>query len=348
MAAENHSPADAARPANPAGVLSVEDLSITFAGLPDGFNLVDRVSFSVGAGRTLCLVGESGCGKSIVSLSLIGLLARPPARITSGRIMFEGRDLLCLQPGELSDLRGDQITMIFQEPMTSLNPAFTIGDQITEVIERHRKVDAAEARRLAVAALQQVRIPAPESRMAAYPHQMSGGMRQRVMIAMALANSPRLLIADEPTTALDVTIQAQILRLVRDLQRGSGTAMVLVTHDLGVVAEVADDVAVMYAGRIVEQGSVTQVFNDPQHPYTIGLMGSLPSLGQRQSRLTSIPGAVPPPALWPKGCRFSTRCPFADAACRSEVPPLTSFGPAHSVACFKAPVELHASLGSAA
>ncbi|MGL4437740.1 MAG: ABC transporter ATP-binding protein [Bosea sp. (in: a-proteobacteria)] len=332
----------------PAPVLRVEDLSITFAGLPDGFSLVDKVSFSVGAGRTLCLVGESGCGKSIVSLSLIGLLARPPARITSGRIIFEGRDLLALDAAELSDLRGDKVTMIFQEPMTSLNPAFTIGDQITEVIERHRKVDVAEARRLAIGALQQVRIPSPESRMDAYPHQMSGGMRQRVMIAMALANSPRLLIADEPTTALDVTIQAQILRLVRDLQRGSGTAMVLVTHDLGVVAEVADDVAVMYAGRIVEQGSAEHIFNDPQHPYTIGLMGSLPSLGQRQSRLTSIPGAVPPPAQWPKGCRFSTRCPFADATCRSEVPPLTILGPDHSVACFKAPIENHATLGTAA
>jgi oligopeptide/dipeptide ABC transporter ATP-binding protein len=231
------------------------------------------------------------------------------------------------------------MTMIFQEPMTSLNPAFTIGDQLTEVILRHRNVSSADAEQLAIAVLQQVRMPAPESRLAAYPHQMSGGMRQRVMIAMALANSPRLLIADEPTTALDVTIQAQILRLVRDLQRNTGTAMVLVTHDLGVVAEVADHVAVMYAGRIVEQGPVAQIFQDPQHPYTIGLMGSLPSLGQRQSRLTSIPGAVPPPRQWPKGCRFSTRCPFADARFRNEVPALTDIGSGHAVACFKAPIE---------
>ena len=320
-------------------VLRVEDLSITFAGLPEGFELVDRVSFAVKAGQTLCLVGESGCGKSIVSLSLMGLLARPPARITSGRILFEGTDLLSLDADALADLRGNEMTMIFQEPMTSLNPAFTIGDQLTEVILRHRNVSNAEAEKLAIGVLQQVRIPAPETRLAAYPHQMSGGMRQRVMIAMALANSPRLLIADEPTTALDVTIQAQILRLVRDLQRNTGTAMVLVTHDLGVVAEVADHVAVMYAGRIVEQGPVEQIFHDPQHPYTIGLMGSLPSLGQRQSRLTSIPGAVPPPRQWPKGCRFSTRCPFADTRCRNEVPALSDIGSGHAVACFKAPIE---------
>ena len=342
----NALPSDAA-----ADVLVVDDLSITFAGLPAGFSLVDHVSFRVRAGRTLCLVGESGCGKSIVSLSLMGLLARPPARITSGRILFEGRDLLTLEPEALSDLRGNRMTMIFQEPMTSLNPAFTIGDQLTEVILRHQKVSMAEAEKRAIAVLQQMRIPAPEARLKAYPHQMSGGMRQRIMIAMALANSPRLLIADEPTTALDVTIQAQILRLIRDLQRNTGTAMVLVTHDLGVVAEVADDVAVMYAGRIVEHGPVEQIFHDPQHPYTIGLMGSLPSLGQRRARLASIPGAVPPPAQWPAGCRFSTRCPFADARCRAEVPPLLELGSGHAVACFKAPVETAmagTALGSAA
>jgi peptide/nickel transport system ATP-binding protein len=325
-----------------AEVLRVEDLSLNFAGMPDGFRLIDNVSFSVSAGRTFCLVGESGCGKSILSLSLIGLLARPPARILGGRVLFEGRDMLKLGTDELSSLRGDRITMIFQEPMTSLNPAFTVGDQLTEVISRHRKVTAAEARSRAVAMLQQVRIPSPEARMAAYPHQLSGGMRQRVMIAMALANQPRLLIADEPTTALDVTIQAQILRLIRDLQKSDGAAMVLVTHDLGVVAEVADDVAVMYAGRIVEQGPVQALFHDPQHPYTIGLMGSLPSLGRRQTRLASIPGAVPPPVRWPSGCRFSTRCPFADARCRMEVPVLTQVGGGHRVACFKAPIEIHA------
>ena len=324
-------------------VLSVEGLSISFAGLAEGFRLVDNVSFTVRAGRTLCLVGESGCGKSIVSLSLMGLLARPPARITAGRVMFEGRDMLTLPAQDLADLRGNRMTMIFQEPMTSLNPAFTIGDQLTEVILRHRPMSMAQAEKEAIGVLQQMRIPSPETRLAAYPHQMSGGMRQRIMIAMALANSPRLLIADEPTTALDVTIQAQILRLIRDLQRNSGTAMVLVTHDLGVVAEVADDVAVMYAGRIVEQGPVAQIFRDPQHPYTIGLMGSLPSLGQRQARLASIPGAVPPPSQWPEGCRFSSRCPFADAACAKAAPPLVTIAPGHAVACFKAPIEQTAS-----
>ncbi|CAN1542420.1 DppD ABC-type dipeptide/oligopeptide/nickel transport system, ATPase component [Rhabdaerophilaceae bacterium] len=324
-------------------VLSVDSLSITFSGLPEGFRLVDGVSFNIRAGRTLCLVGESGCGKSIVSLSLMGLLARPPAQITAGRVMFEGRDLLTLPAEELADLRGNRMTMIFQEPMTSLNPAFTIGDQLTEVIIRHRPMSKADAEKQAISVLQQMRIPSPQSRLAAYPHQMSGGMRQRIMIAMALANGPRLLIADEPTTALDVTIQAQILRLIRDLQRSTGTAMVLVTHDLGVVAEVADDVAVMYAGRVVEQGPVEQIFHNPQHPYTIGLMGSLPSLGQRQSRLASIPGAVPPPAQWPRGCRFSTRCPFANANCASAVPPLAEVVPGHSVACFNAPIEQSAS-----
>jgi oligopeptide/dipeptide ABC transporter ATP-binding protein len=253
--------------------------------------------------------------------------------------MFEGRDLLMLPEDERRALRGDRMTMIFQEPMTSLNPAFTVGDQIAEVVLRHRDVTPAQARARALDMLKRVRIPAAESRLDAYPHQLSGGMRQRVMIAMALANAPRLLIADEPTTALDVTIQAQILRLVRELQRETGTAMILVTHDLGVVAEVADTVAVMYAGRVVETGPVDRVFDDPQHPYTIGLIGSLPSLGRREGRLASIPGAVPPPARWPAGCRFATRCPFADGACAAAVPPLTSLEAGHSVACFKAPIE---------
>ena len=327
-------------------VLSVERLSISFDTLPDGFALVDEVSFQVRAGRTLCLVGESGCGKSILSLAIMGLLPSPPARIRAGAIRLEGRDLLRLKEAELSALRGDRMAMIFQEPMTSLNPAFTIGDQIAEAVRRHRDVSAAEARRIALDKLRRVRIPAAESRLDAYPHQMSGGMRQRVMIAMALANDPRLLIADEPTTALDVTIQAQILRLIRDLQQESGAAVVLVTHDLGVVAEVADDVAVMYAGRVVETGPVAQIFGDPQHPYTVGLMGSLPSLGRRQGRLTSIPGAVPPPARWPAGCRFSTRCPFADARCRAEAPPLVAMPGGQLAACFRAPLEIHA--GSAA
>jgi peptide/nickel transport system ATP-binding protein len=322
-------------------LLEVSDLSIRFDGLPAGLSLVDRVGFAVRPGETLCLVGESGCGKSIVSLAIMGLLATPPGRVTSGKAMFEGRDLLTLPEAERAELRGDRVAMIFQEPMTSLNPAFTVGDQIMEGVLRHRGGTREAARARALDMLKLVRIPAPEKRLDAYPHQLSGGMRQRVMIAMALANDPRLLIADEPTTALDVTIQAQILALVKQLQRDTGTAMILVTHDLGVVAEVADEVAVMYAGRIVEQGPAAAIFDDPQHPYTIGLMGSLPSTGKREGRLAAIPGTVPPPARWPAGCRFSTRCPFADATCRAETPALAAIGAGHRVACHKAPLEAH-------
>jgi oligopeptide/dipeptide ABC transporter ATP-binding protein len=240
---------------------------------------------------------------------------------------------------ERADLRGDRMTMIFQEPMTSLNPAFTIGDQIAEVVARHRDVSSDKARAVALEMLKRVRIPSAEKRLDEYPHQMSGGMRQRVMIAMALANGPRLLIADEPTTALDVTIQAQILSLVRSLQRETGTAMLLITHDLGVVAEVADDVAVMYAGRIVERGPVHAVFEDPQHPYTIGLLGSIPRLDVERERLATIEGTVPSANRQPKGCRFAPRCPFADTRCRETPPPLRDIGPSHRVACWKAPVE---------
>jgi oligopeptide/dipeptide ABC transporter ATP-binding protein len=324
----------------------VIDLSIRFDALPQGMSLVDRVSFVLAPGETLCIVGESGCGKSLLSLAVMGLLPIPPARITSGAIRFDGEDLLTASRDRLSDLRGDRMAMIFQEPMTSLNPAFTIGDQIAEGVRRHRDVSAEAARARALEMLKKVRIPAAETRLDAYPHQLSGGMRQRAMIAMALANDPRLLIADEPTTALDVTIQAQILRLVRDLQREAGTAMILVTHDLGVVAEVADRVAVMYAGRIVETGTATQIFDDPQHPYTIGLMGSLPSLGRREGRLAAIPGTVPPPDRWPAGCRFTSRCPFALPQCQAEAPPLSTMAPGHQAACWRAPLEQH--VGSAA
>jgi peptide/nickel transport system ATP-binding protein len=324
-----------------APLLSIDALSITFQSLPDGLPLIDSISLSLSPGRTLCLVGESGCGKSLVSLAVMGLLPRPAARVLGGRIMLENENLLETDANRLADLRGNRMAMIFQEPMTSLNPAFTIGDQIGEAVVRHRGVSAAEARKAALAVLKRVRIPAAEARLDSYPHQMSGGMRQRVMIAMALVNQPKLLIADEPTTALDVTIQAQILRLIRDLQRENGTAMLLVTHDLGVVAEMADDVAVMYAGRIVEIGPTERIFSDPQHPYTIGLMGSLPSIGRRLGRLASIPGAVPPPARWLAGCRFATRCPFADARCRAEAPPLAAMGNGHRAACFKAPLEQH-------
>ena len=326
-------------PTRPAGpVLSVRDFSLTFKAGTET-NLIQSVSFSVAEGRTLCLVGESGCGKSVTSLALMGLLPSPPARIVSGTAMFGGRDLFSMPERERADLRGNEMAMIFQEPMTSLNPAFTVGHQIEEGIRRHRDVSAAEARAEALKMLEWVRIPAAAKRLDAYPHQMSGGMRQRVMIAMALANRPRLLIADEPTTALDVTIQAQILALVRQIQAETGTAMILITHDLGVVAEVADDVAVMYAGRIVESGPVEEIFADPQHPYTIGLFGSVPSLGRRQGRLATIKGAVPPLELMPKGCRFAPRCPFSDRRCHEQVPPTKQFGDGHGAACWYAPIE---------
>jgi peptide/nickel transport system ATP-binding protein len=329
--------------AEAASVLAVEGLSICFG--TSGPALVDDVSFSLRSGETLCLVGESGCGKSLTALALMGLL--PPRARPAGRALFEGRDLLTLPVRQMQDLRGDRLAMIFQEPMTSLNPAFRVGDQIAESIVRHRGISGSEALGLALDMLRKVRIPAPETRLDAYPHQLSGGMRQRIMIAMALVNEPDILIADEPTTALDVTIQAQILALISELQRAGGMAMILVTHDLGVVAEVADRVAVMYAGRIVETGTARDLFDDPQHPYTLGLIGSLPSLGRREGRLATIPGSVPPPDRFPAGCRFATRCPFADDRCWRETPPLTEIGTgSHLAACFKAPIE--ASVGGLA
>jgi len=318
----------------------VENLSISFA--ETGVNVVDGISFAIPAGKTLCLVGESGCGKSVTSLAIMGLLPPKSTRIPTGRAEFDGGDLLQLSRTELETIRGDRMTMIFQEPMTSLNPSFTVGDQIAEAVRRHRKVTREEARERALEMFRRVRIPSPEQRLDEYPHQLSGGMRQRVMIAMALANDPQLLIADEPTTALDVTIQAQILELMRELQRETGTAMLLITHDLGVVAEIADEVAVMYAGHIVESGPVETIFSDPQHPYTIGLMGSMPSLGARSGRLATIRGSVPPPQALPKGCRFSTRCPFADDHCRDRVPPFVAQADGHGWACFKAPLEMRA------
>ena len=321
----------------PAELLEVEKLTIRFQS--GGPAVVDALSISLTQGETLSLVGESGCGKSLTALAIMGLL--PPGARTAGRVCLEGEDLLAADERRLADLRGNRLAMIFQEPMTSLNPAFRIGDQIAESIVRHRGLSRSDARGRSLDMLRAVRIPAPEKRLDAYPHQLSGGMRQRVMIAMALVNAPRILIADEPTTALDVTIQAQILALVRELQRDAGMAMILVTHDLGVVAETADRVAVMYAGRIVETAAASDLFADPQHPYTLGLIGSLPSLGRRQGRLATIPGSVPPPDRFPPGCRFATRCPFADRRCHAEVPPSRAIGAdGHTVACFKAPIEL--------
>ncbi|MBK0081894.1 ABC transporter ATP-binding protein [Kosakonia sp. S58] len=330
---------------DPAPVLRITNLKVQFAGSP--VSVLDGISLSVKRGETLALVGESGCGKSITSLALMGLLPTS-AQIVSGEMHFRDQDLRQLAPRDYADLRGNALAMIFQEPMTSLNPAFTLGDQLSEAVMRHQNVSRSEAMAAALQTLEKVQIPAPEMRLKAYPHQLSGGMRQRVMIAMALINNPRLLIADEPTTALDVTIQAQILALLNTLKAETGTAVLMITHDLGVVAEVAQQVAVMYAGQVVEQGSVEAIFADPQHPYTIGLMGSIPSLGARKGPLSTIPGAVPLPEAMPKGCRFATRCPFAQTRCHQEKPTLQPQGPGHLVACFRAPLEQHIALGETA
>jgi len=318
-------------------LLDVRDLRTTFATDDGEFAAVDGVSFTLEAGRTLGLVGESGCGKSVTSLSIMGLVAQPPGRV-EGQVLFDGADLLRMSVGELRELRGNRLSMIFQEPMTSLNPAFTIGEQINEAILRHRRTSRAEARALTIAMLERVRIPSPAQRYDDYPHRLSGGMRQRVMIAMALALSPRLLIADEPTTALDVTIQAQILELMRMLREEMDTAIILITHDLGVIAEVADDVAVMYAGRIVERAPVHALFAQPQHPYTIGLLGSIPQLHLQQARLAAIEGQVPTAMSPVRGCRFHPRCPFAVDQCREASPPLADVAPDHAAACWRAPL----------
>lgn len=317
-------------------LLQVEGLTIRVANAPQP--LVDDVSFALNPGETLCIVGESGCGKSLTALALMGLLEGTPLRIEGGTAQFQDTDLLSAPRETLRALRGDRIAMIFQEPMTSLNPALRIGDQIAEAVCEHRGVSREAGRARALEMLERVRIPAAAKRLDEFPHQLSGGMRQRVMIAMALANDPALLVADEPTTALDVTIQAQILDLMRNLGQETGAAMIMITHDLGVVAEMADAVAVMYAGRIVEAGSTAQIFDDPQHPYTLGLMSSMPSLTGRSERLVTIPGTVPSALDMPVGCRFAARCPFATADC-AKAPPLTDLGGGHRVACWHAPLE---------
>jgi peptide/nickel transport system ATP-binding protein len=320
-------------------VLEVRDLRTEFSTDEGRFPAVDGVSFSVDAGKTLAIVGESGCGKSVTALSIMGLVPNPPGRIAGGSIRFEGRELVGAPKRDLLALRGNGMAMIFQEPMSSLNPAFTIGEQIVEGLLRHLPLTRAAAQERAIEVLRQVRIPAPEQRFHEYPHKLSGGMRQRAMIAMALACSPRLLIADEPTTALDVTIQAQILELMRTLRAETGTAVILITHDLGVVAEVADEVAVMYAGRIVERAPVRLLFDDPQHPYTVGLLGSIPRLDLAQERLASIEGQVPGPLQRPPGCNFADRCPFAIEQCREQVPPLREVAVGHASACWRAPLD---------
>ena len=322
-------------------LLEVKGLRTEFRSGGSSFAAVDGISFSLAPGETLGIVGESGCGKSVTSLSIMRLVPNPPGRITAGDIRLEGRNLLDLPESAMRAVRGDDIAMIFQEPMTSLNPVQTVGDQIIEAVQLHRSLSAAAARARALEMLQLVKIPSPETRLDEYPHQLSGGMRQRVMIAMALACDPKLLIADEPTTALDVTIQAQILDLLRDLRERTGAAIMLITHDLGVVAELAHRVIVMYAGRIVEEAPVGLLFADPQHPYTLGLLGSIPRLGSDgDERLTAIEGVVPNPYALPPGCRFSPRCPLADEKCRSEQPALREIVPGHRAACWKAPLDL--------
>ncbi len=320
-------------------LLQIEDVRTVFRGEKGDVPAVDGVSLSVERGKTLGIVGESGCGKSMLSLSVMRLVP-PPGRVAHGRVLFEGRDLLTLPASGMRAMRGNRIAMIFQEPMTSLNPVYTVGDQITEAMRAHdRGLSRAALKARAIAALDRVRIPSAARRFDDYPHQMSGGMRQRVMIAMALSCDPDLLIADEPTTALDVTVQAQILDLLRDLQKQSGMAIILITHDLGVVAEMADEVAVMYAGRVVERTGGTAIFDDPQHPYTLGLLGSIPKIEEDRTRLLAIEGTVPAPFDLPAGCRFHPRCVFRAEACTQVDPPLRELGPDHRAACIRAPVE---------
>jgi oligopeptide/dipeptide ABC transporter ATP-binding protein len=319
-------------------LLSVEHLRVEFATDAGVIAAVDGIDLAIERGRTLALVGESGCGKSMTALAIMGLVP-PPGRVAAGHIRFDGTELSALSPAARRDYRGNKVAMIFQEPMTSLNPAFTIGDQIGEGLMRHRGLSPRDARAAAIELLRRVHVPAPDRRAGDYPHRLSGGMRQRAMIAMALACSPALLIADEPTTALDVTIQAQILELLREVRETTGTAILLITHDLGVVAETADEVAVMYAGRIVEQAPVAELFAGPQHPYTIGLLGAVPRLAGGRAQLATIAGNVPDPLHLPLGCRFAPRCPFAEPACRATDPALREMSPGHIAACIRAPLD---------
>jgi oligopeptide/dipeptide ABC transporter ATP-binding protein len=328
----------AALPARP--ILQIEDLQTHFFTAIGTVRAVDGVSYALKSGETLGVVGESGCGKSVTALSILRLVANPPGRIVGGAIRFDGRNLLELGESDMEKIRGNDISMIFQEPMTSLNPLFTVGWQISEAIALHQGLSKRDAWDKAVEMLRRVQMPEAERRAHAYPHQLSGGMRQRVMIAMALSCNPKVLIADEPTTALDVTIQAQILDLMRDLQETLGTAIILITHDMGVVAENADRVVVMYAGRKVEEAAAAELFDNPGHPYTKGLLGSIPHLDaaahSRRTRLTEIKGMVPSLFNLPAGCSFAARCSLATDECRATVPPLEQHRPGHWVACWHA------------
>ena len=323
-----------------ANVLEVTGLKTVFFTNSGLFRAVDDVSFHVKRGETLAIVGESGCGKSVSALSIMRLVPDPPGRIVGGEVRLEGRDLLALDEAEMRDIRGNRISMIFQEPMTSLNPVMRIGDQITEAVRLHQTVTRKQAWEKSIDMLRLTRIPEPEQRAKEYPHQLSGGMRQRAMIAMALACRPALLIADEPTTALDVTIQAQILALVLDLQKELGMGLILITHDLGVVAQTAQRVIVMYAGKKVEEADVETLFANPRHPYTRGLMASIPAVPTEKARaggrLTEIPGMVPALTRLPTGCAFAPRCALAIERCREKYPPLEDFGGNHRAACWRA------------
>src|SRR5690554_4114106 len=317
-----------------AKLLEVKELQ-TFFYTDDGIaKAVDGVSYDLEMGETLGIVGESGCGKSVTSLSIMRLIPEPPGKIVDGEITFKGKVLSKLSQDGMRKIRGNEISMIFQEPMTSLNPVYTIGDQISEVIILHKKVSRKEARKQSVEMLKRVGIPMPEQRIDEYPHQLSGGMRQRVMIAMALSCDPELLIADEPTTALDVTIQAQILELMNGLKDKLNMSIMMITHDLGVIAEVSDRVAVMYAGKVLEYTDVKTLFKNPKHPYTVGLMNSIPRLDKETKRLTAIPGIVPGSMDFPEGCKYHTRCSLADEKCIQEEPGLKEIEKGHKVRCW--------------
>ena len=327
--------------AAPLTLLDVRHLSVEFRAPGEVARAVNDLSFTVDAGQTLCIVGESGSGKSVTALSIMRLLASPPMHLAGGEVFFEGRDLLGLGHEQMNQVRGNEISMIFQEPMTSLNPVLSIGYQIAEVVRRHQGLSRKQALDKAVELLSLVRIPEPQRRVREYAHQLSGGMRQRAMIAMALACRPKLLIADEPTTALDVTIQAQVLELIGDLQQQIGAAVVLITHDLGVVAETADKVIVLYAGRKMEEAPVRELFARPRHPYTRGLLRSMPRLGSSidqaddaQTRLNEISGIVPSLTDLPAGCAFAPRCPLATEICGREIPPFRLYGAGHQAACW--------------
>lgn len=316
------------------GLLEINNLQTHFFVEKGVVKAVDDVSLQINKSETLGVVGESGSGKSVTATSIMRLVPDPPGKIVGGEINFKGANLLNKSEKEMRHIRGNEISMIFQEPMTSLNPVYTIGDQIGEAIALHQGVNKEEALERTVVMLEKVGIPSPEQRVHEYPHQMSGGMRQRVMIAMALSCNPELLIADEPTTALDVTIQAQILNLMKELRDEFNTAIMLITHDLGVVAEVADEVAVMYAGRVVEQADVKTLFKSPKHPYTVGLIKSIPKIDQKKERLEPIRGVVPDPLEFPEGCKFSNRCDYATEKCRKQEPELEEIVTGHTVRCW--------------